>query len=94
MARGVLGQRPLSRARGDALQLHGAEILVAHHTDDAMAALALGRAALADVARRARERTLDEHTADRRAAELVRRLEDAGGATSAASASALTASEA
>lgn len=63
----------------------GREILVAHGTDDAMAALALDDGTLADVARRARERTLDEHTADRRALELVRCLEDAGRAAPALS---------
>jgi spore maturation protein CgeB len=53
----------------------GRELLVASTTDDALAALALPPAALADLARRARERTLAEHTAERRAAELVRHLD-------------------
>ena len=44
----------------------GSEILVAHDTDDALAALALPDEALAGVSRRARERTLDEHTAAHR----------------------------
>jgi hypothetical protein len=35
-------------------------------------------------ARRARERTLDEHTAERRAATLLTLLEEAGAATAAA----------
>lgn len=56
------------------------EILVARDTTDALAALALPDDTLARVARRARERTLAEHTADRRAAELVTALGDARGA--------------
>ncbi len=53
------------------------EILVAATTEDAMAALALDPGALAAIARRARERTLDEHTAARRAAEMVAAFEAA-----------------
>lgn len=49
----------------------GTEILVAATTDDALAAIELPRAELARIARRARERTLDEHTAARRAEELI-----------------------
>jgi spore maturation protein CgeB len=52
----------------------GSEMLVARTTDDALAALDLDDAALAAVARRARERTLAEHTAERRARELVAAL--------------------
>jgi spore maturation protein CgeB len=52
----------------------GEEILVAADTDDALRAIALDDDALARVARRARERTLDEHTATRRADELVAAL--------------------
>jgi spore maturation protein CgeB len=55
----------------------GSEILLANDTGDVLAALALDPGARASIARRARERTLDEHTADRRAAELERILETA-----------------
>jgi spore maturation protein CgeB len=55
----------------------GREILTAETTDEALAALALGPADLAPIARAARERTLDEHTSDRRAGELLRLLEPA-----------------
>jgi spore maturation protein CgeB len=54
----------------------GAEILVAHRPDDVTDALALGDAELARIARAARERTLDEHSSAKRAAELVALLED------------------
>jgi spore maturation protein CgeB len=53
----------------------GAEILVAHGTEDAVAAVELQDDALVTIARRARERTLDEHTADHRAHELERAIE-------------------
>lgn len=53
------------------------EILIARTTEDALAALDLPDAALARVARRARERVLAEHTAERRAGELVALLESA-----------------
>jgi spore maturation protein CgeB len=49
----------------------GDEILVARDTDEAVQAIALPREELARVGRRARERTLGEHTADLRARELV-----------------------
>ena len=55
----------------------GREILVARTTDDAMAALDLSPEALALVARRARERALAEHSATRRAAEMVAAFEAA-----------------
>jgi spore maturation protein CgeB len=55
----------------------GAEIFVAHSTEDAMRALALSDAELTEIARAARERTLEEHTADRRARDLEELLEDA-----------------
>jgi spore maturation protein CgeB len=55
----------------------GAEILVARGTDDAVAAVELEDDALASIARRARERTLDEHTADHRARELEQAVEAA-----------------
>jgi spore maturation protein CgeB len=49
----------------------GREILVAETTEDAMAAISLGRGELAAVARAARERTLAEHTAERRAEQML-----------------------
>jgi spore maturation protein CgeB len=48
------------------------EILVARSADDVLAALELPPAALAAIGRRARERTLAEHTAAHRAVELER----------------------
>lgn len=48
----------------------GAEILLARQTQDALDALDLGDAELERIARAARERTLEEHTAERRADEL------------------------
>lgn len=63
----------------DAFYAPGDEMLVARTADDARAALALGDAELRAVARRARERTLAEHTADRRAAELVAAVEGGSG---------------
>jgi spore maturation protein CgeB len=53
------------------------EILVAHDTDGAIGALELSDAELGRIAARARERALEEHTADRRAAELERAIEAA-----------------
>jgi spore maturation protein CgeB len=53
------------------------EILVAHDTDSAIGALETSDAELARMASRARQRTLDEHTADRRAAELESAIQDA-----------------
>ncbi len=55
----------------------GSEILIARTTAEAMEALELPDAELAAMARRARERTLDEYTADRRAEELETILEAA-----------------
>ena len=55
----------------------GREILVAATTLQAMAALDLSDVALQAIARRARERTLAEHTAARRAQEMIRAFEDA-----------------
>jgi spore maturation protein CgeB len=49
----------------------GGEILVARNTEEAMTALALPQAELRAIAARARERTLDEHTASRRAAQMM-----------------------
>jgi spore maturation protein CgeB len=48
----------------------GKEILVAHTTDDAIAALNLPQGELDKISRAARERTLSEHTAEHRAGEL------------------------
>jgi spore maturation protein CgeB len=53
----------------------GREILTARDTSGALEALQLGRGDLAHIARNARERTLAEHTAARRAAELEQLLE-------------------
>ena len=53
----------------------GQEILVASSTEDAMDALRRAPGDLARIARQARERTLAEHTASRRAAEMVQAFE-------------------
>jgi spore maturation protein CgeB len=58
----------------DAFYTPGEEILIARDTDDALAALDLDEAERLRISRRARERTLDEHTAARRAAELLAAL--------------------
>jgi spore maturation protein CgeB len=55
----------------------GQEILIARTTDDVIDAIHLSDAQLARIARAARERTLDEHTVDRRARELEEILEAA-----------------
>jgi spore maturation protein CgeB len=55
----------------------GREILVARDTDDAIAAMQLPEPELARIAQRARERTLAEHTAERRAQDLEAALESA-----------------
>jgi spore maturation protein CgeB len=55
----------------------GEEVLVARDADQAVAALSLPAEALERIGRRARERTLAEHTAAHRAAELLRHLEGA-----------------
>ncbi len=52
----------------------GREIFTAETTEEAIEVLSLPPAEIARVARAARERTLAEHTAERRAAELVERL--------------------
>ncbi|RAK52821.1 CgeB family protein [Phenylobacterium deserti] len=49
----------------------GREILTATSTDEALAAVDLAPGDLAAIARAARERTLDQHTSDHRAAELI-----------------------
>jgi spore maturation protein CgeB len=61
----------------DAFFTPGDEILTARTTEEAMAALSLPREELAGIARNARERTLAEHTSERRAAELEALLEGA-----------------
>ena len=61
----------------DAFFEPGREILVADTTADALAALALPQAELDRIAGRARERALDEHSAARRAAEMVAALDAA-----------------
>ena len=53
----------------------GEEILFAHTTDDALAAIDSDLGALRRIGARARERALDEHSGRRRAAELVATLE-------------------
>ncbi len=52
----------------------GQEILIAQTTDDAVTALNLSPDELASIASRARERTLAEHTADKRAEDLENAL--------------------
>jgi spore maturation protein CgeB len=61
----------------------GREILVARDADDAIAALDLGPERLARVGRAARRRVLAEHTAERRAAELLLAVELAARARAA-----------
>jgi spore maturation protein CgeB len=69
----------------DAFFRPGSEIIVAHDTEDAMRALALPDEELARIASRARARTLEEHTADRRAAELEAVIKNAAAGVSATS---------
>lgn len=57
----------------------GKEILVAKTTDEAVEALSLPPGEIAEIARAARERVLAEHSAARRAAELVAILESVSG---------------
>jgi spore maturation protein CgeB len=54
----------------------GEEVLVARSRDDTLDALSLGPGLLAAIGRRARERALAEHTAERRALDLERILFD------------------
>lgn len=61
----------------DAFFEPGSEILVADRTQDTLDALALPKPELDALARRARERTLDEHTAQRRARQMVAAFEAA-----------------
>ena len=55
----------------------GSEIVVAHNTEEAMAAIEMTDAERTAMAGRARERTLDEHTAERRARTLITLVENA-----------------
>lgn len=55
----------------------GSEVLIAQDTADALAAIDLPDAELASIARRARERVLDEHTAAHRAEEMIAAFEAA-----------------
>jgi spore maturation protein CgeB len=55
----------------------GAEILVANSADDAVSAIESGDAELARIAQAGRERTLAQHTSERRAGELIAALEAA-----------------
>ena len=64
----------------DAFFTPGEEILIARDTADTVAALEMPREELARVARRARERALEEHTAERRVEELERLIEEVSGA--------------
>jgi len=57
----------------------GREIVVAEKTSDVVAALSAPGEELAAIARRARERVLAEHTAERRARELVALVTRSGG---------------
>ena len=61
----------------DAFFTPGLEILMADGTADALAALSLPDETLRMIARRARERTLDEHNAARRAREMIDAFADA-----------------
>ena len=56
----------------------GREILLAESSDEAIAALSLPREEVVRIARAARERTLAEHTADRRAQEMLDLLASSG----------------
>lgn len=53
----------------------GREILIARSAEDAIAALELPEAELAEIGQAARARVLDEHTSEHRARELIRLLE-------------------
>jgi spore maturation protein CgeB len=61
----------------------GEEILLADSTPDALAALAHDDDVLEQIARRARERTLDEHSSAKRAEELISLLEQTHGRNAA-----------
>lgn len=64
----------------DAFFAPGSEIVTARDTDDVVGAMRMPDAERDAMARRARERTLDEHTSARRAAELESLLDAAFGA--------------
>jgi len=72
----------------DAFFAPGEEILIARDTAEALAAIELDNATLTRIAARARERTLAEHTAARRAQQMVAAFEEArhGGEDAAAEA--------
>jgi spore maturation protein CgeB len=53
----------------------GEEILIAHDERDTLAALEMNDAELLHIAGRARERTLEQHSSDKRAGELIALLE-------------------
>ncbi|MCP3395419.1 glycosyltransferase [Bradyrhizobium sp. CCGB12] len=55
----------------------GDEIMLAHDVGDTLSALTLTDAELQRMARRARERTLTQHTSDKRASELIGLIEQA-----------------
>jgi len=59
----------------DAFFSPGEEIILAESATDVVAALEAGDQELSSMARRARERTLEEHSSSRRAAELIQLLE-------------------
>jgi spore maturation protein CgeB len=59
----------------------GEDILLANDSEAALEAIKLPRGDLQKIGRRARQRTLDEHTGTRRAAELIEILETTGGAS-------------
>lgn len=59
----------------------GEELLVARDAEDTVRALEMPREELERIARRARERVLEEHTAERRVMELEAAIEEASGAT-------------
>lgn len=56
----------------------GEEVILARDQTDSLAALDLGEQDLLRIARRARERTLEQHSSAKRAEELVRLLEASG----------------
>jgi spore maturation protein CgeB len=61
----------------DAFFRPGQEIILAQNASEIVGALELDDSELVSMARRARERTLEEHSSSRRAAELIRLLERA-----------------
>lgn len=61
----------------DTFFVPGDEILLAKSEDDTLAALAMPDAELRRIAQRGRERTMDQHTSEKRANELVALLERA-----------------